>query len=528
MTLPDRPVPDTAKVTLEVTDPDGEQVRIRPHPRDERGSIAAVEYRHEHYQEWVHVVALDPDDLARLADFARVLVWSSQGGEAGAELREALLGPPPIGKVTPGPSVGIFQVLAPTWERWRENLAPPEGRSTLGQALRYMLRYGRPADDVVFGPRDRFPGQLEEVTDRPVNVDSLNDTARVALMRVLAQSGTAVHYAIGRLTACGEELAGKVITRTGIRERVTCAACGELAEFGGNPPPAAGVVHAIGVDGALRGGCTLQVGDEAATTWSSGGRRVTCPACRAALDDAQPQDVHLRSVTPITPIPTPPAGVAVEGEHGYRGSFHAVGCQALHDPNASPCPPRGGEDVPARPTPWQTHSGDDDFPPHVHEASRALDLLAGQASQLLVPQPHDLPDYPASAYPLALRAELPAFGQQLYPMTAHLRALADRHRLTRWACLGCGNGRVLPPHVGVPQEAAEARAHQGRCPEYAASRVGDATHDAPAALEELVHAAGDRDSETLCGAAITDGLLVAIQDWRGHVTCRACREAAEL
>jgi hypothetical protein len=368
MTLPDIPVPDTAKVTLEVTDPDGEQVRIRPHPRDERGSTAALEYRHDGSDDWIHVVALDPDDLARLADFARVLVWSSQPGEAGAELRGALLGPPPIGDAIPaGPSVGLFQSVAPTWERWRENLTPPEGRSTLGQALRYMLRYGRPADDVVFGPRDRFPGQLEEVADRPVNVDSLNDTARVALMRVLAQSGTAVHYAIGRLTACGEELAGKVITRTGIRERVTCAACGELAEFGGNPPPAAGVVHAIGVDGALRGGCTLQVGDEAATTWSSGGRRVTCPACRAALDDAQPQDVHLRSVTPITPVPTPPGGIAA-GEHGPRG--------AVDDGRLGPVVPASGYDPDRDPTPWQTHSGDDDFPPHVHAAIDAEDAAA--------------------------------------------------------------------------------------------------------------------------------------------------------
>jgi hypothetical protein len=111
----------------------------------------------------------------------------------------------------------------------------------------------------------------------------------------------------------------------------------------------------------------LQVGDEAATTWSSGGRRVTCPACRAALDDAQPQDVHLRSVTPITPVPTPPGGIAA-GEHGPRG--------AVDDGRLGPVVPASGYDPDRDPTPWQTHSGDDDFPPHVHAAIDAEDAAA--------------------------------------------------------------------------------------------------------------------------------------------------------
>lgn len=45
---------------------------------------------------------------------------------------------------------------------------------------------------------------------------------------------------------------------------------------------------------------------------------------------------------------------------------------------------------------------------------------------------------------------------------------------------------------------------------------------------DLVHAAEATDTETLCGEPVTDDTLVAIQDWRGHVTCRPCRIEAEL
>lgn len=47
-------------------------------------------------------------------------------------------------------------------------------------------------------------------------------------------------------------------------------------------------------------------------------------------------------------------------------------------------------------------------------------------------------------------------------------------------------------------------------------------------MPELVHAAEAADTETLCGESVTDDTLVAIQDWRGHVTCGSCRIEAEL